>query len=197
MRQELTRTFGTKKARKAIASLTENAISPRKGPNSNGTGGPSLSDPVNAALLESMNVSAAGTATREQLQAASEESKPRPKANLQAETPEDVYPVEVLIGTDTLKIIMVKEWEDAVRALEPVTTKSRFVSQRLNKVAASGDIKKLKILRYLLLLLDFLFALKPAGKGSRKLPERDDLRKATNVQDFLIDTVRKRFADGP
>lgn len=194
LKQELGRAFGTKKARKAIASLTENAITPNRGLASSGAS--NKSDAVSAALLESMSTSAADTLSREQLHATSEDAKPRPKANPGAQQPEDVYPVETLVGIDTLKVLMVKEWEDAARSVTPVTTKSRFVSQRLLKVARSGNIKKLKTLRYLLLLLDFFFALKPTKTGSKKLPDREELRRATAVQDFLIDGVRKRFADG-
>lgn len=131
------------------------------------------------------------------MQAAIDETKPRPKANLKAETPKDVYPVETLIGSDTMQLLMVKEWLDAVKSLRPITTRSRYVGQRLQKIAVDGNVKKLKILRYLLLLLDFMSALKSKGKGLKRLPDREELREATGVQDFLIDIVRKRFTDGP
>ncbi|KAI9784015.1 MAG: DNA-directed RNA polymerase I subunit rpa49 [Peltula sp. TS41687] len=189
LRQELGRTFGTKKARKAIESLTENAV------NSRADGPP---DAAGAALLEAMNVSMAHTSSREQMQAAVDEAKPRPKANLQAEKPEEVYTVATLIGSDTMELLMVQEWLDAARALRPITTRSRYVGQRLQRIAADGNVQKLKVLRYLLLLLDFMSALKAKGKGGlKRLPDRQELRDATGVQDFLIDAVRKKFTDGP
>lgn len=187
LRQELGRTFGTKKARKAIASLTENAVNSRTD---------TTHDPGNAALLESMNVSLANTSTREEMQAAFDEAKPRPKANLKAEKVEDVYTVETLIGSDTMQLLMVKEWLDAARSLKPITTRSRYVGQRLQNIVVDGNVTKLKILRYLLLLLDFMSALKIKRNQSKQLPDQEQLREVTGVQDFLIDTVKKRFTDG-
>ncbi len=59
------------------------------------------------------------------------------------------------------------------------------------------DVVKLKVLKYLLLLLDFHAALKPGGKTVfRKLPLRDTLREKLGAEDFLVDTIRKRFATG-
>lgn len=237
LRQELGRTFGTKKMRKAIASQTENAInrareeeeeeaemdpsSPSKG---RGVPPSSTVDPVMAALLESMDAIAADTSTREELQAASDEAKPRPKANLTATKVEDVYPLHELIGEETMRLLVVKEWQDAAAASasnksQAMTVKSRYVGQRMAKLARASimtsgsngseddneeereerdkSLIKLQVLRYILLLLDFLAALRSTGrKSSKRLPERDELRRATGVQDFLIETLRKRFADG-
>ena len=195
LRNELSLAFGTKKARKAMASLIGNAVVTRKTGDDSFTkdSGP---DAAGAALLDSMNVTTANTATREELQARSDEAKPRPKANLKAQKVEEVYPVETLVGTETMPQIMVKEWVDAAESKRVVTTKSRYVSQRLQKIATSGNVRKLKILRYLLLLLDFWSVLKPTGKGSKRLPEREVIRTTTGVSTFLIDGVVKRFADG-
>lgn len=175
-------------------SMTENAVNSR-----NPAENSSNRDPATAALLASMDISLAGAATREELQAVSDEAKPRPKANLAAQTLDEVYSVETLIGKETMQLLMVKEWLDAVASSESITTKSRYVSQRVHRIAASGDVKTLKILRYLLLLLDFKSAFKSGGKGGglQRLPKDDDLRKATGVQSFLVEEVKKRFTDGP
>ena len=146
-------------------------------------------------MLESMAPSTEQMASREELQAATDEAKPRPRANLEAQRPEDIYPLESLISPEELRAVSVLDWQEAAKSSMPVTTRSRFVSRRLERVALSGDVKTLKALRYLLLLLDFLSALKP-GKSGKRLPPRDDLREAVAVQDILLDAVRKKYSDG-
>lgn len=195
--------FGTKKSQKAIRALTENAIGPRK-PTTitpNGTSSPASSsqplDPLAAAVVESMASTTSTMPTREELQSAVDDAKPRPKPNLQATTPAEVYPVPVLVGgEETLRALAVKDWQDAVSANKPVHTKSRFVSNRLVKVAQSGDVKNLKTLRYLLLLLDFHGCLKPGARGVKKVPQKDEMRKAmSNASEGMTEGVRRRFAD--
>ncbi|KAI9884089.1 MAG: hypothetical protein M1823_004119 [Watsoniomyces obsoletus] len=210
LRQELGRTFGSKKARKAIESLTENAInrgptseSPSKEPNSN-------TNPVEAALLDSLNLTGSQQQTREQIQAQTDAAKPRPQANLSAERIEDVYPLRTLIGEDILQLLPIHHWQENVaKKLPVIITGSRYVSKRLQKVVKSGDELKLKALRYVLLLLDLLGSLKNAGGGggkggkksnnmggAKKLPDKEEVRKITGVQDFVLEGIRKRFFDG-
>ncbi|KAI9849783.1 MAG: DNA-directed RNA polymerase I subunit rpa49 [Thelocarpon superellum] len=200
LRNNLGSTFGTKKARKAIAALTENAISSKRSTDRNEPSSqstiPLRSDPLNAAVLDSMAISTSQMATREQLQTASDEVKPRPRANLEAEQLSDVYPIEVLVGLDEMKSLSVKEWEDAARTNTAIAISSRYVSRRVQRIASKGDVKMLKVLRYLLLLIDFFSALKRVGKDGKKLPQRDDLRTALDAPDHLIDGIRRRFADG-
>lgn len=154
-------------------------------------------DPFAAAVVESMASTTSTMPTREELQSAVDDAKPRPKPNLQATTPAEVYPISVLVGgEDTLRALAVKDWEDAVATNTPVQTKSRFVSNRIVKVAQSGEVKKLKTLRYLLLLLDFYGCLKSGARGVKKVPQKDDLRKAMdNAPDGMTEGIRRRFAD--
>ena len=133
----------------------------------------------------------------EELQSAIEEGKPRPRANLEAESPADVYRVEDLVGgVEVLAGLNVRGWQDAVGAGEDVKTSSRFVSNRLRRIVRIGDVKKLKTLRFLLLLLDWNSCLKPGSKGSKKLPPREDVKKAVGpeVGDGLLESVRRKFA---
>ena len=134
--------------------------------------------------------------TREELQAAVDDAKPRPKANLDATTAADVYKIEDLIGTETLKALIVRQWQDDVKADKAIETHSRFVSHRVIRLVQSGDVKRLKALRYVLLMLDWFECLKPGQKGTKRLPPREDIRKAVgeDVTDFLIDGMRKKFA---
>ncbi len=192
--------FGTKKAKKAIASQTENAISPSK-PRGTSPGGSQRSviqDPATKALLDAMADSTDQMATREELQSVVDEAKPRPKANLSAKTPADVYPVESLVGEETMAALTVKDWQDKVAFGEAVTgLKSRYVSQRLQKVATSsgsGKVVRLKVLRYLSLLLDFYLTLSVGARGPKRVPQMAQLKTALGVQGSLVDTIKRRFA---
>ncbi|KAL1637314.1 DNA-directed RNA polymerase I subunit rpa49 [Diplodia intermedia] len=191
LRQELGKEFGTKKAKKALASITENAINPTAGAAEG-----KVTDAVAKAVLESVADATADAPTREALQQAVDENKPRPKANLEATTPAEVYPPDVLIGADNMRLIEVKSWLEAVEKNESINTESLFVSRRLVAVGSSKNIKKLKVLKYMLLLIDFLGALKPARNGAKKLPQRADLEKRTNTSGALLDGVRRKFVDG-
>ncbi|KAI9762625.1 MAG: DNA-directed RNA polymerase I subunit rpa49 [Chaenotheca gracillima] len=201
-RQDLGRAFGTRKAQKAIASLTENAIrSPQKLKDASANGNtthrspPPMSDPAAAAMLESIAESTKDMATREQLQATTDENKPRPAANMDATDPADVYRLESLVGEEELRALAVREWLTAVEQNRAVKTKSLFVSRRLHGIASSGDVQKLKVLRYLLILLDFYSSLKPSKiRSDKKLPDREELKTALGVPDVLIESVRRRFS---
>ncbi|KAI9768485.1 MAG: DNA-directed RNA polymerase I subunit rpa49 [Geoglossum simile] len=198
LRNELGLAFGTKKARKVIASFTENAISSSKptGPSSGDANATPVIDSVATAVLESMAPSANTMASREDLQKDIDSNKPRPKANLSATSPEGVYPIDYLVGQEEMKALSVKEWEDAVTEGKEITSKSRYVCRRVQKIGEARDVQKLKVLRYLQLLLDFYFSLGKVSKDGRKLPRREELREALGVPDFLVERVRKRFADG-
>ncbi|KAL8737605.1 MAG: hypothetical protein Q9181_001506 [Wetmoreana brouardii] len=189
--------FGSKRSQRAIEALTKNAISPLKtGRAAPGSSQPSL-DPVASAVVSSM-AATASMPTREALQAAADESKPRPQPNLGAERPTDVYPIDQLVGSGILRQMTIKEWQDAVESREEILTKSRFVSNRVHKVVPSGDVRKIKTLKYLLLLLEWHGVLFAMGKGGgRKVPEREQLREQLGAWGSeLIKQVSNRFAEG-
>ncbi|MCJ1485002.1 DNA-directed RNA polymerase I subunit rpa49 [Schaereria dolodes] len=194
-RSILGQTFGTKKSQKAIRALTENAItSPPK--RAQDPSQKPILDPLASAVIQSMAQSSASMPSREELQAAVDEGKPRPKPNLSAETPADVYTMEEIVGVEVLKQLVVKEWHDAINNGEDVKTCSLFVSKRLARTVKAGDIKRLKALRFLLLLMDWNRCLKPGARGSKKLPGRDVVRKAVGagIGDGILEPVRRRFA---
>jgi DNA-directed RNA polymerase I subunit RPA49 len=196
LRNDLGQTFGTKKARKAITSLTENAILPNKSARQTSPGGSQRTkmDSVTTAMLESIAEATGNMATREELSAAVDDAKPRPKANLAAKTVNDVYTIDSLIGPEIIKLVPVKEWRDAVKAGKEVITKSKFVAHRLAK-AAIGDVQKLRVLRYLLCLLEFFGSAKPKGKGIRVLPYKDGLRAAIpGVPEAVVEHIRRKFS---
>ena len=123
-------------------------------------------------------------------------SKPIPRPNLQAEKIEEVYPLSLLVPQADMRSLAVKEWQEAVEAKEEVKLSSRYVASRLQAVVARDDVQVLKALKYLLLLLEFNGTLRP-GRGGAKIPPKDQLKvKLAGWPDSLIESVRRRFADG-
>ena len=149
-----------------------------------------------SAVIESMSQSSTIIPSREELQAVVDEGKPRPRPNLDAETPADVYKVQDLVGLDTLRVLSVRSWQEAVKKGEDVKTSSRFVSRRLVGIGQTDDVMRLKSLRFLLLLLDWNTALKPGSKGGKRFPGNEAIRKAVGpeIGEGILEGVRKRFA---
>ncbi|OCK78833.1 DNA-directed RNA polymeras-like protein I 49 kDa polypeptide [Lepidopterella palustris CBS 459.81] len=188
--------FGTKKSRKAIEDVTVNAITPRGGrvASPGGTIPPPASNTIAASILKSMAASIADMPTPKNLQTAADDSKPRPKANLDAKAPEEVYPIATLIGNEIMSAINVKDWIDAVAEKKDVRLHSRFVAKRLESVAQSGDVKRLKVLRYILLLINFNSALKTGHKGVKRVPPKEKLQDTMGFGGPLLDSIRRKFA---
>ena len=135
--------------------------------------------------------------TREEMQAEIDEGKPRPKPNLQASTPAEVYPLEQLVGgPNTLPAMGVKEWVDKVKSGTDVQLKSRCIARKLAMTVQSGDVKKLKTMRYLLLLIEWFMALKPGAKSTKKVPKDEDMGPLiTAYGSEVVAGVTRRFAD--
>ena len=188
--------FGTKKSQKAIRSLVDNAItSPLKSRSSQSTETKRPLDPLASAVVASMAETSATISSRAQLQETVDENKPRPTPNLQAETPNEVYTIENLVGIEALRTLTVREWQEKIKANSDVQTRSRFVSARLRKVVRSGDVKRLKALRFLLTLLEWEACLTTSGfKSTKKLPAKAKVLSAvTDASDLLLDSLRRRF----
>lgn len=134
--------------------------------------------------------------SRDEMQAQIDEGKPRPKPNLAAEIPGDVYPMEQLVGGERmLRAMAVKEWIDKVAAGEDVQTRSMFVARRIRHIVLAGDVKRIRILRFLLLLVEWSRALKEGGRGSKRVPKMEDM--GTLVETWGADTILalgRRFA---
>ncbi|KAI9751113.1 MAG: DNA-directed RNA polymerase I subunit rpa49 [Lichina confinis] len=208
-RQELGEAFGNRKTKKAIASKQENAIiRGETGDSSTPSKGRGRPDLARTVLLESLEAATAGTATREEMQAELDKTKPRPNPNQAAKTVEGVYPLDEVVGGETMQVLSVHDWLDAAATQRPMTIGSQFVSRRLLRLAPraiserrsgedAGAVARLKALRYILLLLNVVGAAKSkGGKNTAKaLPERDELRRVTGVSDFLLETVKRSFTD--
>lgn len=197
-RSNLGLAFGTKKSQKVIRALTANAItaSPTKSKSQTSATGRAL-DPLASAVVSSMTQFTSSMPTREQMQADIDESKPIPKPNLAAETPAEVYPVEQLVGgQNVLRNMNVQELMDKVKAGEDVQTKSLFVSRRLVAVVQGDDVKRVRTLKYLLLLLEWYKCLKGGHKGGKKVPRDEEM--GPLMEQHGSEVVRglgRRFAD--
>lgn len=127
-----------------------------------------------------------------------EEARPGPKPHLQAETPAEVYPLEELVGLDLLRILAVRDWQEKVAAGEDIVTKSRYVSGRVREVVKSGNVREIKALKYLLLLVEWYHCLKSIKqRGAKELPPTAVLAKAIDgTSEELREIIRVRFAEG-
>ena len=194
-RSKLGLAFGTKKSQKAIRALTTNAIkaSPTKSNSQTAENGRAL-DPVTSSLVSSIAQHTYSVPTREQMQADIDQNKPIPKPNMAAELPEDVYPIEQLVGgTNVLRSMNVQDLMDRVNAGEDVRTKSLFVSNRLRAVVQSGDVKRVKTLRYLLLLVEWYKGLRAGPKRVKKVPREESWMEQYGSE--VVRGIGGRFAE--
>lgn len=190
-RHALAAEFGSKKSRKAIEDMTLNAIS-------RGNAGDSEAATVSGVaenVLRGMSSATASMPTRAELAAAVDSSKPRPRVNLSAEYPEDVYSVDDIVGKELLQKIQVKDWVDASEAGKGVQVGSRFVAKRILKLVKNKQIQKLKLLRFILLCIQFNDSLKSLGpKKPKKVPNKDRLATLMGEDEFLASSIAQKFA---
>ncbi|KAG8165826.1 hypothetical protein KVR01_004378 [Diaporthe batatas] len=195
LKADLGQTFGTKKAKKALAAITENAISPRK---AQGGDAPQTLDASDKALMASIKDVTLSVATKEELQNAMDAAKPVPRGNYDAEEIQDVYKPEQLIGRDILELIQVNDWAEAVKNNEDVQLRSRFVAHRINRVGSGEQsVLRLRVLRYLyFLLLLYVTAKKGRERGTREVLKKDKLSEEfAPAPPPVVEAVRRRFSD--
>lgn len=192
-RDALGHAFGTKKARKAIASKTENAIDQGRSSDSKKLGAADL------ALMDSIKDSTANMATRDELQAAVDLARPVPKGNYEANDVEDVYNPKEIIGKEVLNAVPILDWQEKTRNNEPIELVSRFVANRVTRVAANdGATLRLKILRYYLWLIIFYNSARPGKeRGTKQIGKREQLRdQMSPAPEVVIENIRRKFSDG-
>ncbi|KAK4241717.1 RNA polymerase I associated factor, A49-like protein [Achaetomium macrosporum] len=190
MKMELGETFGTKKAKKAIQAVAENAMLAAKSRGKLGDG--------DRALVDTIKDSSQHMATREELQAALDSARPVPRGNFDAKEIQDVYVPAEIIGAEVLNAIPVMDWQEKVKQLEEVQVPSRFVANRIVRVAGNDDVQRLKLLRYLLWVIVF-WATTTQGRerGTKRISSRDKLRKdLAPAPEVVIENIRRKFSDG-
>lgn len=203
-RTELGQMFGTKKAKKAIEETVLNAIAPQKKPGDDEPAAPI--DAASRAMLSSVGDVTATMASREELQAAVDDAKPAPRPNLEATEIEDVYDPRAMIGSDVLNLVPVREWQEKVQHREGIQVMSRFVANRVNRVAGNasdvtdgedGSLTRLRVLRYFYFVLLMYLNTKPGReRGTRQLPPRDKLHTLLEpAPEAVVENIRRKFSD--
>lgn len=186
--------FGTKKAKKALISQTENAIAPVK-PAADAS--PSKLTSSSLALMDTIGEVTQGMATREQLQAAVDQSKPVPPGNYDATAIYDVYTPEALIGAEVLNAIPIKDWQDIEKQGSGFSIETKQISHSFWKVArGEHKVRNLRVLRYLHCLLLIHKNLKKGGKdrGSWRLPDRQKLQELLDpMPAHAIESIKRKF----
>ncbi|KAL2155992.1 hypothetical protein VTH82DRAFT_736 [Thermothelomyces myriococcoides] len=190
MKMELGETFGTKKAKRALQAVAENAMLAEK---SRGK-----LDEDDRALVDTIRDSSQHMATREELQAAVDMARPVPRGNFDADEIQDVYVPAQIIGAEVLNAVPVMDWQEKVKKVEPVHVPARFVAHRIVRVAGNeDDVQRLKLLRYLLWVITFWSITRPGKeRGTRNIARRDDLREAlAPAPEVVIENIRRKFSD--
>ncbi|ORY16185.1 DNA-directed RNA polymeras-like protein I 49 kDa polypeptide [Clohesyomyces aquaticus] len=193
-RHALATEFGSRKSKKAIANMTENAIARGGSRSGEAAEGTPKNDSLASAVLDTMNTSA--MPTKDDLQALMDSSKPRPRPNLAAEHPTDVYPINTLIGKDLMTMLNVKDWVEAAEAGNGIRVASLYVVKRINKLAKAKEIQKLKALKFILACINFHAALQQKGKGPKRVPPKDKLLPlmGESIPSPVVDAIRRNFA---
>ncbi|CAK7227086.1 DNA-directed RNA polymerase I subunit rpa49 [Sporothrix curviconia] len=197
MKNELGQTFGTKKAKKAILSLTENAIGTRKR-NADGSYVAEQMGDGDLVLMKTMEEATSGMATREELQAVVDKAKPVPRGNYEAEDIQDVYVPSQIVGADVLASIPVRDWQQSAKAGEPISVYARYVAQRVAVVAIRDDaLDHLRLMRYMYWLILYLQCARPGKeRGTKRQPPREKLKEQMDgCPDTVIQHIRQRFSD--
>jgi DNA-directed RNA polymerase I subunit RPA49 len=192
-RHALAAEFGSKKSRKRIDDLTMNAI--RSGKPDDPAA--QRNEGVAENILASMVTTTSAMPTKAELAAALDSSKPRPIPNLAAEYPGDVYTIDAVVGSELMTLIPVKDWMDASNAGQGVNVNSKYVAKRILKLCRNKQVQKLKVLRFILLCINFNAALfGSGGQFAKKVPPKGKLETAMNEEDNvpLVNAVRRKFA---
>lgn len=196
LRNNLGEAFGTKKAKKALAAITENAIAPER-TTTDAAGNPQKLNLSSQALMESINDVTMGMASKEDLQAAADAAKPVPPGNFNAEEIQDVYTIEELIGGEILNAIPIKDWQEQIKKQQNKATPSQFTSTRLVPVGEGPNpVHRLKALRYLEFIVKFVKAARPGKeRGTKRVPPRDKLREILQpAPEPVIENIRRKFS---
>ncbi|KAI1878231.1 uncharacterized protein JN550_000413 [Neoarthrinium moseri] len=196
LRNDLGEAFGTKKARKAIAAITENAIAPEKAIADAG-GSPRKLDASAHAMMQSIEEVTQSMATREELQAAVDQAKPVPPGNFDATEIQDVYRPEQMIGTDILSSIPIKDWQDSAKKQVPLALPYQFISMNMYAIASGPQsVQRLRVLRYLNYLVIFLKSAKPGReRGVLRVPQKSSLHeKMEGAPTPVVESIRRKFS---
>jgi DNA-directed RNA polymerase I subunit RPA49 len=191
-RNALATEFGSRRSKKALLEMTQNAISRGRADNPDAVKDELVSD----AVLQGMSTTTSAMPTKQELEVAVDSAKPRPKANIAAEYAADVYSADSIVGKELLALIPVKDWVDASERGQGVNVSSKFVAKRVVKLCKSKEIQKLKVLKFIALCINFNSALESKGKGPKRVPFKDKLQTAMgeDVPGAVVASIRRTFS---
>ncbi|KAI8243728.1 DNA-directed RNA polymerase I subunit rpa49 [Colletotrichum sp. SAR 10_99] len=195
LKTDLGQTFGTRKAKKAIESVTLNAIDPNKG---KAGASPRKSTAADKATLKQIGEITATMASKEELQDIVDQAKPVPRPNLEADAIQDVYDPDEFIGREVLAAVPVKDWIEPTKKGEDVQVYSRHVAARVKKIVDTGNVTKIRLLRYFYFLFLFYTMAQPGKqRGTKRVPPREKLKeKLAPAPQAVIEQIRRKFSDG-
>ena len=190
---DLGRLFGSKRAKKAIEEKARNEISV---PTLNTDGTPKALSAATNATLDAIKEASADMASREELQATLDATKPIPKPNMDAKDIQDVYDPLEIIGAEILNSIRVKDWQDACENGEGVQVTSKFVASRLNTVARGpNSTERLRLLRYIYYLIVY-YTNATRKRGGRTAMLKKNFKALTDASDIIADHFLRKFTNG-
>ncbi|KIX09947.1 uncharacterized protein Z518_01028 [Rhinocladiella mackenziei CBS 650.93] len=157
-RAALTQAFGTKKSKKAIASVAENRLLARSGED--------IDTSVSNAILSSIQDDDDDDLLEAIESASSRANKPLPQANLDTSDISEVYPLSSLVfpgpARTTLSQMPLTYWRERASAKKDINSRYRFVAHCVDRLVKrhlqdpknETILLKLQILRYIQLLLE-------------------------------------------
>lgn len=197
-RAALTHAFGTKKSKKAVASIAENAL--RSSVTNN------INSPMSQALLSSMPTTEIAELNADSTSTVVQANKPLPIPDLTTNDITQVYPLTSLVfpspPNKTLARIPVNDWKSLVAKKKPIEVGSRFVAVRstpaVMAVTANQDLdsalQTLQLLRYILILVELAFYLKTIRSDKRIPPlEKWSSRITTPLPPDLLSKILDKF----
>ncbi|GCF00923.1 DNA-directed RNA polymerase I subunit rpa49 [Zygosaccharomyces mellis] len=178
LRTSLGETFGTKKAKRAIADLERNRVDSDK-----------LADSA-VDIVDSVKSASKDLPTRTDLENSVTMDRPTPAANVDATDVEQIYPVENIIPTREWNFIRVgsllKETDPEKRLEMLPYMKSQYLAKKLPTLTQAPQTTKLQLLYYLSLLLGVY--------ENRRVSSKDKLLERLNAPpETLLDGVLERF----
>ncbi|PKS10039.1 hypothetical protein jhhlp_004664 [Lomentospora prolificans] len=190
---DLGRLFGSKRAKKAIEEKARNEIAI---PVVNADGTPKKLNTATNATLDAIREASASMATRDELQASVDATKPIPKPNLEATEIQDVYDPAEIIGSEILNSIRIKDWQEACEKGEGVQLMSKFVASRLNNVARGpNSATRLRLLRYIYYLIVY-YTNATRKRGARTAMQKKDFKSIAGASDIISDHFLRTFTNG-
>lgn len=191
-RAALTQAFGTKKSKRAVASVAENRLLARDGEKAD--------NPISNAILSSIDDEDDQTVTLDS-GVSSRINKPLPQANLDTTEISQVYDLSSLVFPEpartTLSQMPLNHWLDSLKKGKPLSSRSRFVANRVAYVARlwfkdpkhEDLLLKMQVLRYIQ-LLEEIYTYITRLPSRKPIPAPDKWPRAT-ISDTSLSTTFK------